>query len=183
MATKHFLTWVERKGGSLRRYMSLSPYEILDPFALAVKMSVRVLSLQAIPCIPQSIIDQLLFRDHSAWSAGCLKLAQGTAIIVYNPTHAITRQRATIMEELAHLHLRHDGSKLVSTRRNNGFRSYNKSEETQAYFVGAAALLPIDVLKKARSNHVSRMSLANEYIVSTALVQFRENITKVRLKS
>lgn len=86
------------------------------------------------------------------------------------------------MEELSHLHLKHKGSKLAKMDSGNGgFRSYNKSEESQAYFVGAAALLPVDVLKKARVEQTSRYEVARKCIVSEDLVLFREKITGVKL--
>ena len=146
-------------------------------------MKVHVMSLRDIPQIPESVLTRLLIIDRHAWSAGCLPIPNGPVIVVYNPTHALTRQKATIMEELAHVHLKHKGSKLASGDGCLSFRSYNKSEETQAYAVGAAALLPVEVLKKAQEGGTSRELIASERVVSSELVKFRENITGVKLRN
>lgn len=84
------------------------------------------------------------------------------------------------MEELSHIYLKHPPSKL-QTR--DGFveRSYKKTYETQAYWVGAAALLPLAVMINAKRNETSRYNLASSYGVSTGLVKFRENVTGTRL--
>jgi hypothetical protein len=183
LGNPHYKRWVETQGYYLRRHLHLSAYDKLDHLALAQAMKVKVLSVVEVPAFPQAIVHQLLYNDRDGWSAGCLRLPDGhelQALILYNPTHALTRQRATIMEELSHLYLKHKGSKIVCSD-GCGFRSYKKSEESQAYFVGAAALLPADVMKKARTEKLSRYQVANHCIVSQDLVIFRENVTGIKL--
>lgn len=84
------------------------------------------------------------------------------------------------MEELAHLYLKHKGSKLIQS---DGicYRNYKKSNETQAYAVGAAALLPMSLLRQAQNNGLLKSSLALKCEVSPELVNYRGNITKIRL--
>jgi len=181
LAPQHFLAWVERQAQNMRRYLQLSSTAILDPFALAQAMKVKILSPLEIPGIPEPIKCQLLAEDTQSWSAGCLRLPNGFVIIVYNPNHAPTRQRATIMEELADVHLRHKGSQLVNQGNGSAFRSYKKAEETEAYWVGAAALLPRTVLQNAKDNTIPRQILAKQRGVSVDLVIFRERLTKIKL--
>ncbi len=184
MGKSNYPKWVEIQGYYLRQHLRLSSYDTLDHLALAQAMKVKILSIKDVSAIPATIVSHLLSNDRCSWSAGCLRLPEGNelrAVILYNPTHAITRQRATIMEELSHLHLKHKGSKLTRTDGGSGFRSYNKSEESQAYFVGAAALLPVEVLKKARVERTLRYEVASKCVVSEDLVLFREKITGVRL--
>ena len=182
MAAKEFIAWVERKAYNIRQILRLPPLAVLDPILLAKNLTVSVLSPYQIPGVPQQVIDQLLTIDRDSWSAGCLRTPNGLILLVYNPTHPPTRQRATVMEELAHVFLKHKGSKFIGES-GTIFRSYNKTEETQAYWVGAAALLPRTVLQYAQDHNVTKDELAKERGVSTHLVGFRENITKIKLRT
>lgn len=174
-----FTRWIEGKGIGLRKYLCLSPYEILDPFKLAKSMDVHVLSIRDAE-IPNDVKDQLIVTDPTCWDAFCIPFPEEKALIIYNPTHASTRIRSTIMEELAHLYLKHKGSKLIHA---DGicYRNYKKSNETQAYAVGAAALLPMSLLRQAKNNGLSKSSFALECKVSPELVTYRGNITNIRL--
>ena len=60
-------------------------------------------------------------------------------------------------------------------------RSCKKSQETQAYGVGAAALVPMKLLQHAQSNLTAREKLAHYCGVSVDLVTFREKVTGVKL--
>lgn len=179
MANDWFPKWIEGKGIGLRKHLTLSPYDILNPFDLAISMGVFVLSLEDAE-IPDEIKTQLL-NNPTSWDAGCMKLPNDKALILYNPIHAKTRIRATIMEELAHLYLNHKGSKLTHI---DGVccRTYKKSDEKQAYAVGSAALLPMLLLKNAQSIGKSRSKLASECNVSPSLVNYRINVTKIQLR-
>jgi Zn-dependent peptidase ImmA (M78 family) len=165
----------------MRRTVQLSPLTALDALLLAQDMGVKVLTPQDVAHLPGEILAQLLRGDSDGWSAGCLRLPDGKAVIICNPNHALTRRRATIMEELAHLHLRHKGSQLINERDGTSFRSYKKSEETAAYWVGAAALLPKVAIQRAKREGVSKSLLAAQFGVSQDLVEFRQRVTKVRL--
>jgi hypothetical protein len=85
------------------------------------------------------------------------------------------------MEELSHIYLKHTPTQLIIFDGGPAFRSFKKGQETEAYWVGAAALLPRNVLEFARANRIDRSSLAPRYGVSEALVKFREKVTSVAL--
>lgn len=182
MASKPALDWVEKKAQLMRKHLDLSPLAILDPVALARKMGIMILSPLQIPALPTNVRSQLLVLGSSSWSAGCMLLPNGKPVIVFNPTHAPTRQKATLMEELSHVFLHHKGSELQQTSTGSVFRSYNKEEEDQAYWVGAAALLPRAVLVNAKEKNMSRSELAHLHGVSQDLVRFRGNILHLQLK-
>jgi Zn-dependent peptidase ImmA (M78 family) len=85
------------------------------------------------------------------------------------------------MEELAHIRLKHKSSQLVSFDRFAFSRSYNKTQETEAFWVGAAALVPGRVLKGARTLGWTLIKVASEHGVSLQLVRFRQNVVGIRL--
>ena len=84
------------------------------------------------------------------------------------------------MEELAHLSLNHKPSRLMCY---DGVvvRTWNKTQETEAYWVGAAALLPGRILKSAFTLGRDAAALADEHMVSVELVHFREKVLGIRL--
>ena len=83
--------------------------------------------------------------------------------VVLNPTHDERRQRPTLMEEIVHVHLKPRTDRLRLTGEVVG-RSYKKSVEQQAYFVGAAALLPQRVVKGARTRGWHRRGIGGRAI-------------------
>lgn len=155
---------------------------VLDPHELARGMGVRVLSPGDIPGMDRADLRRLLVEDRDGWSAGSIRLPNGRMLIVLNPTHPPTRKRATLMEELAHVHLGHKPSQLILLDGGIAVRSFKKSQETEAYWVGAAALLPRVVLQHASSNGITKAALAESRGVSEQLVTFRERVTGIELK-
>ena len=61
-------------------------------------------------------------------------------------------------------------------------RNWDKTQENQAYWIGAAALLPRCVMKGAVTLGWSAEKMANDDGVSLALVGLREKILGIRLK-
>jgi Zn-dependent peptidase ImmA (M78 family) len=100
---------------------------------------------------------------------------------VMNPTHTAARQRVSLMEELAHLHLGHTPSQLMTFSGATSTRSYNKTNETQAYWVAAASLLPRRALKGAVTLRLKKAEVAERYGVSEELIRFREQVLGIRI--
>lgn len=182
MSSQHFIQWVERQAQVLRRRLSLGPLSVLDPFKLASDMKADVISPAEIPGLDSVCINQLLRTDSDAWSAGSLRLPDGNVKIVLNPNHPDTRKRATLMEELTHIFLNHEPTQLIVVDGGPVFRTFKKTQETQAYWVGAAALVPRSALERAKTNASDRKAVANYFHVSSDLVRFRENVTGLRLR-
>jgi hypothetical protein len=180
MAAAHFIKWVEGQAYRLRKTCSVSTFGRLEPLELAKRMSVDVIDPSCIPGLSEEILEQL-FTDSRAWSAGTLQLPNGRAIVVMNPTHLETRKRASLMEELVHIERKHKPTKLLST---DGvtFRNWNRSQETEAYWIGAAALLPRCVIKGAKTLGWTAEKVANDHGVSLQPVEFREKVLGIKLK-
>ena len=181
MATKDFLGWVERQAGRMRAQLNLSPLAALEPQRLAEKLGATVLSPSDVPGLTPDDLRQLLHEDSHAWSAGTLRLPGGRLLIVINPTHAATRRRATLMEELAHDFLGHTPSQLMTIGTAFAGRTFKQSQETEASWVGAAALVPLAALTRAQVEATPREDVAGQYGVSISLVSFREKTTGIRL--
>jgi hypothetical protein len=180
LATSDFLRWVERQAQRLRGRLHLAPLAPLDPYSLAQCMRARVFSPFDVRDFPAADLRRLLDEDPRSWSAGSIHLPDGQVAIILNPVHADTRKRASLMEELAHIHLGHKPSKIVISD-NIAVRTFSQTQETQAYWVGAAALVPEVVLNYARRRGAGRDRIAGSFGVSLGLVTFRERVTGVRI--
>lgn len=172
--------FLEGHANALRAKCALPPFGRLDPFQLARRMEMQVLMLDERCGVPLDVCERLLGCDSRAWSAGTLHLPDGGKLVVMNPTHQVQRQRASLMEEIAHIHLNHRPTQLIHV---NGMvlRSWDDSAEKQAYWVGAAALLPERIIKGSRTLGKTVEEVAEEHGVSIALVKFRANILSIPL--
>lgn len=181
MAVQPFLNWVEGKAEALRQKGGASTFAALDPRKVAAEMKVSILAPADIPTLDTAVLHRLLVEDSSAWSAGTLHLPGGKTVVVLNPTHNTVRQRVSLMEELSHVFLGHKPSQLFTLTADSSSRTYNKTSETQAYWVAAASLLPRRALKGAKTLGLSKAVVAERYGVSEELVSFRENILHLHL--
>jgi len=174
--------WVERQAVMLRRDLDLRDVEILNPYKLAEVMGfIELLPLHAVQNILPEILQHLCERDAKGWSAGSLAFSDGRVAVIMNPTHANTRKRATLMEEIAHIHLAHQPSILAVNADNVIARSYNAQQEKEAYYVGAAALVTMWQLKQAQKLGIGIQQLAAYCEVSPQLIEFRARITQLPL--
>jgi hypothetical protein len=180
VTSRHFIAWVERQANAMRSLLPIPPMATLDPFALARRMGARIMTPQEIPGLPLADCEQLLTTDSDAWSAGTVPLPGNRIAILINPNHALTRQRATLMEELAHFHLGHQPSQLIAVGA-HAFRTRSQSQETAATWVAAAALVTWPRLEHAFRTGQSKTDLAEQCGVSVQLVTMRSNITGIRL--
>jgi len=168
----------ERSAIRIRNFIGLTLYEALDPFTLADKLGMKVLDLVSVPGLSIKNVQTLLVSKANEWSgASSGVLSDGSIFIVLNPSQSDVRQRATLMEEICHVILGHRREFLPL---NQGERSYNLRQETEAYAVGAAALLPYAALNKFMALGASDLEIAKIFKVSLSLVDYRYRMTFLR---
>jgi IrrE N-terminal-like domain len=166
----------ELKAQQVRQFAGLAPMQRLDPFALARQLKLTVIAdaqqwRQHLP-LDARTAEQLFLKDSGGWSGGVTPDREdGTRVVLLNPTHSPQRQAATLMEEICHVLLGHQPSSITPNQ--NQLRDYNQQIEEEAYGVGAAALLPCDVLQDCFSKGWSARRIADRFGVSTSLVRFR----------
>ena len=181
MATAHFINWTERRADQLRGKCNLGPFDRLDPFALAGKMQVEVIRPHDIPGLDRKVLDHVIGHGAHEWDAATIPLSDGIHKVIMNPTRGPERQNASLMEELAHIHLEHKPGRLQTV---NGLvlREWKQTHETEAYWVGSAALVPRRIVKGAITRKMSVAELAAQCGVSTQLVAFRFRILGLSAK-
>ena len=177
-----FSKFLEGKANSLRRLCGLGPFDRLDPFALAEKMQMKVHFVGADSGLPPDLLATILADDGGSWDAGTIHLPDGRIHVYMHPDRPTERQHSTLMEEVSHIHLGHKPTEIIKCGPSI-FRTFNKSNETQAYWLGATALLPARILKGASTLGWSLEEVAEKHIVSPELVRFRCGLSGVALPS
>jgi Mor family transcriptional regulator len=170
-------TW-EPKAQQLRGLLRLHADDILDPFKLAPKVGLTLMDVSDVP-IEGELRSYLLDGAGSHWSAGvhAAPLPDGTYLCILNPTHDLRRRRITLMEEISHVFLRHSPTTVRDVGGGLSSRDFLKSQEEEAYGVGAAAIMPWASFFHDLNAGMSVEEIATKYGVSTALVVYRISIT------
>ena len=155
---------LEREAAAVRWRLGLTPYDRLDPYALASHMNARVLA-------PEDFVDDVLARRlrHVAWDGTSFRLpGEPGIVVVLNPARPPARRTATLLEELAHVLLDHRPTRLTG-----GERTYDAAQEREAFAFGAALLLPRELLAAEVRARRRAADVARRHRCSEALVLYR----------
>ena len=157
----------------------------LDPFRLAKFASLLVVSFDQIKGITAEARAHLLGSGSEKWSGGACShpLPDGRRIVILNPNHGRMRTNATLMEEISHVFLGHQPSKLKVVAENETgqtvSRDYRKADEEAAYATGAAALVPFSALRRFVLEGFTSIQIAKHFHVSRELVEYRLKVTRL----
>lgn len=176
----------ELRALGLRDFAGVKADQPLDPFALAKFARLLVVDFDSIEGLSPESRAHLLGDAADEWSGGACSrpLPDGWRLVILNPAHGKQRNRATLMEEIAHVFLGHAPNRLavMSPKQSNGgkrivARDYNHDDEEAAYAVGAAALVPYAALRKFVMAGRSAQEIAHHFRVSRQLVEYRVKVT------
>ncbi|MFV0387945.1 MAG: ImmA/IrrE family metallo-endopeptidase [Pyrinomonadaceae bacterium] len=168
----------------LREFAGLKSDERrLEPETLARFAGLLVVSFEQIaPSLSSEARERLTGAGKNDWSGGACSqvLPNGKKLIILNPQHSKTRQKATLMEEISHVFMGHKPSRLaVATKSKDGIlraRDYHAEIEEEAYTIGTAALVPYSALLRFVQVGRTAGEIARHFDVSRALVEFRMKI-------
>lgn len=165
---------------ALRRLLNLSPTQLLDPYALAERVGLRLVDV-CVLCeqLGAEIKKSVLVTGKDGWSGGVFArpLPDGTLVCILNSTHGARRTKITLMEEVAHVFLKHKPTGLTRSADGLRMRDYDKGQEEDAYGIGAAALMPWTAFFRALNTGATISRLAEDYDLSEQLVRYRIQIT------
>jgi hypothetical protein len=168
-----------------RDFAGVRPGAPLDPFDLAKFANLLVVEFDEIKGLSQETREHLLGTASEKWSGGAcsLPLPDGRRIVILNPNHGRLRTNATLMEEVSHVFLGHQPSRLkVVAETSTGqtiSREYRKADEEAAYATGAAALVPFSALRRLVFEGASSQHIAKRFRVSRELVEYRLKVTRL----
>jgi len=160
--------------------------ERLNPFELARYAKLLVASFEQIEFfLTEETRAHLLGAGSSKWSGGACSQAlhDGRKLIILNPTHGENRQNATLMEEICHVFLGHQPSRLAIENVNKHgkpiARDYREDDEESAYSVGAAALVPYSALRRFVEEGKTSREISRHFNVSRELVEYRMKVSRL----
>jgi Zn-dependent peptidase ImmA (M78 family) len=167
---------IERLAADIRERLGLDQLEVLSPYRLCDAVPAHVF-------VPADIADTGLQHRLAqvAWDGFSFTYPdEPTVMVLLNPERAVTRQTATLMEELSHHLLGHRPS-IIRTDRVTGLpqRDYNASQEAEAYDLGGALLLPKERIQLEVANQRVAREIAADHGCSRQLVEYR--IKRLRL--
>ncbi|MDX6385903.1 MAG: hypothetical protein QOK48_3476 [Blastocatellia bacterium] len=185
----------ELRALGLREFAGVNDDQPLDPFALANFAKLLVVDFNTIEGLSDESRAHLLGAAADEWSGGACSqpLPNGWRVVILNPAHGPQRNRATLMEEVAHVFLGHKANRLaaittddapgqsqVSGGQSRGrmlARDYNQADEEAAYAVGAAALVPFGSLRGQVLQGRNSREIARHFRVSRQLIEYRIKVT------
>lgn len=181
----------ELRALGLRDFAGVSGDQPLDPFALAEFAKLLVVDFDMVEGLSAESRAHLLGAAADEWSGGACSqpLPNGWRLVILNPAHGRQRNRATLMEEVAHVFLGHKPNRLAviadqqppgtstPTRGRMLARDYNQGDEEAAYAVGAAALVPYAALRRLVLEGRSAAEIARHFRVSRQLAEYRIKVT------
>lgn len=173
----------ELRALALRDFAGIVGDRPLDPFALAQFAKLLVVDFDSIAGLSPESRARLLGEGANEWSGGACSrpLPDGWRLVILNPAHGKQRNRATLMEEVAHVFLGHTPNRLavVTGRSENKTlaRDYNQTDEEAAYAIGSAALVPYSSLRRLVVKKRTAAEIARHFGVSRQLVEYRIKVT------
>jgi hypothetical protein len=171
----------ELKAIALRDFARVRPDTSLNPFELAQFANLMVVEFEQLRGLSERAREHLLGPASESWSGGACALPDGMKLVILNPNHGPARTKATLMEEICHVFLAHQPNRLsVVTKDERGKvmnRDYRRSDEEEAYGVGAAALVPYAALKRLLLQGKTARDIAAHFRVSRELVEYRMKVT------
>ena len=185
----------ELRALGLREFAGVTGDQPLDPFALANFARLLVVDFDSIKGLSAASRTHLLGAAADEWSGGACSrpLPNGWRLVILNPGHGVQRNRATLMEEVAHVFLGHKANRLATITRDHRpgqssaaanqtrgrmlARDYNQTDEEAAYAVGAAALVPFGALRRLLMERRNSAEIARHFRVSRQLVEYRIKVT------
>lgn len=173
MLRRGFKSWCENTSISYRKTLRLEKHAPLCSHILAKYLDVKLLTPNEINGLSTSDINLLLKTDSDSWSAVALSNNKSN-IIIYNSSHAKTRQANDIMHELSHIIIRHK-PQMTHYSEEIGIllRQYDKMQEEEADCLAATLLLPKEALIKIKFARKSVALAADYYGVSQQLMRMR----------
>ena len=169
----------ELRALGLRDFAGVTGDQPLDPFALAQFAKLLVVDFNSIESLSSESRNHLLGEGADEWSGGACSrpLPNGWRLVILNPAHGKQRNRATLMEEVAHVFLGHTPNRLAVVSSDNASktlaRDYNHDAEEAAYAIGSAALVPYASLRRFVMKGRSAQDIARHFRVSRQLVEYR----------
>ena len=164
---------MEEMAQQLRNDLGLDEQAPLDALNLRIQ-GVNVVTPSEVAGLSEGCLQHLTVEDAGDWSAMSvpLNLVGNKWVIFRNDCHKLERQRVTYLEECWHILLGHKLTKVAKVGAAYG-RTYESSEEHDAFYLAAASLLPEKSVKRSVRKGETAEKIAEDFGTSRELVEYR----------
>lgn len=176
-----FKAKAERMSKKFRHELGLNFNEPLCGFELANHLNIEVIDPEKLG-FNSDQLDILMGneKDSSGWSALTMTDQNNRKIIIHNSRSSKARQQSDLMHELAHIICEHEIYVPKGVVLPSYMRYYNKSQEEEAEYLGAALQLPRESLLWALTKgKMVKRDVAINYTASLEMVSYRINSTGI----
>jgi len=179
MLRRGFKSWCESVSVRFRKNLGKDSDSPLSPHELAAHLNIKLKQPAELPNISRDTLNTLLQTESDSWSAVTLS-KENIHLIIYNNSHAATRQANDIMHELSHIILQHrPQANFYSKEAGALLRQYDQNQEDEADCLARILLLPRDALFKIKSQAISHDQAARVYGVSKPLFTMRWHLSGI----
>lgn len=166
-----FKTEARDTANGVREELGLSPFDPLDPWALAENLGIPIEPLTSFGSLAS--IGVLLGKEQSSFSA--VTVLDGPArMIVVNDRHSRGRQANSVAHEIGHALLHHPQTPPFDER---GLRRVKSELEEEASFLGSALLITDEMAMHIVRQKIPFEVAATSLGVSVRLLQMRVNVS------
>jgi len=164
---------MEDMARDFREELGLLEAAPLDALNISIS-GVDVFVPKEVKGLNKNCLDYLTGSGASEWSAMSVPLdvQHDSWAVLRNDTHTTERQRVTYLEECWHILLGHKLTRIAKVADSYG-RTFESSEEHDAYFLASACLLPEQAIRKQISNGKTAEEISQRFGTSRELVEYR----------
>jgi len=164
---------MEEMAGRVRADLGLNVSDKLNALNLRIA-GVDVFTPEEVESLDENSLNHLTGIGSKEWSAMSVPIDMENDIwaVLRNNTHSMERQRVTYLEECWHILLGHKLTKIARIGSAYG-RTYESSEEHDAYYLAAATLLPEKGIADLVEQKQSSTGIGEQYGTSPELVEYR----------
>jgi Zn-dependent peptidase ImmA (M78 family) len=170
---------LKRQALEVRQELGLDAYAALDPRLLAEKYGIPVYELSDMErwgCKAETLA-HYANDDKGTFSAALIPYGTGR-MIIDNDCHALTRRRASLAHEMAHLLREHPFTQAVLTV--DGCRAVDPAFEQEANWLAGELLIPFKAAMSWAKRGASDNEVALHYGVSLQYAAMRMNTSGAR---
>lgn len=169
-----FKTEANAHARNMRQELGLCAHDPLCPWKLAIHLGYDIVKLSDYAaCEPHAVAYLQSQCGTAEFSAVTIALS-GAPFIIHNDSHHPWRQSSNLAHEAAHGLLCHKPAPLVG---NNGARHYNKEQEDEATWLGAALLISEEAAMYIVQIGSAYPNIQTKYGVSQDLLMMRLRVT------
>lgn len=172
-----FQAEAKRLADAVREEIGVPPPDALDPWALAEHLSIPVITLSSHEQHAPGACRVLLGAEVGAFSA-MVALVGRRRVIIHNDGHALTRQRANISHEIAHVLLFHEPKPCEG----QWTQTYDAEQEEEAKWLGGVLLVTDEACVAGCRAGLSVTEVAAQMGVSKELMRWRRNKSGAELR-